>query len=170
MNPQMHSIWNFQDFFFFTIKPEPRFFLSSSLEKQITVGLLGQTRVAMKGSLKNPVEMQTLQYPGLDIWKCFAPFRLECVSFALFLSIFLSLILSLSLPNNKPSHFEILPRRRPCIVRMGDFGSSELAGETAGTGRAVPDVSIRLESLHVFMHMVEWTWSKITGEKRREKQ
>lgn len=73
--------------------------------------------------------MQTLQYPSLDIWKCFAPFRLECVSFALFLSISLSLIFSLSLLNNKPPRFEILPRRRPCNVRMSDFGSSELVGK-----------------------------------------
>lgn len=160
----IHSVWNFQKYIFFifiyiffTIKPLPRFFPSSSLEKQITVGLLGQTRVAMKGSLKNPVEMQTLQYPSLDIWKCFAPFRLECVSFALFLSVSFSLILSHSPPNNKPSRFEIPPRRRPCNVRMSDFGSSELVGETGGPERAAPDVSIRLESVHVFIHMVEWT-------------
>lgn len=122
MDPQINLDSHF--FFFTTIKTLPRFFPSSSLEKQIMVGLLGQTRVAMKGSLKNPVEMQTLQYPSLDIWKCFAPFRLECVSFALFLSISISLILSLSLLNNKPSHIEILPRRRPCNVRKSDFGSS----------------------------------------------
>lgn len=121
--------------------------------------------MATKGSLKNPVKMQTLQYPSFDIWKCFAPFRLECVSFALFLSVSFSLILSLSPSNNKLSHFEIPPRRRSCNVRMSDFGSSELVEESQGPERAAPDVSILLESVHVFIHMVEWMSKFTYGQK-----